>query len=219
MILEVVEIEKYVAHLNNSWAGRPPEDRCPLARSFVAKAVYNLDNTRMLIDLLHNMPPLRKIFGFVQRNDIPSESTFSRAFAEFVTSGLGDAMHAALVDTHLSDELIGHVARDATAIEGNERPLKKGKKQKAPKKRGRPKKGEVREPKEKTRLAVQVNQSPSEALQDIPVSCDIGAKKNSQGYKETWIGYKLHIDTACNGLPLTAVLTSHPSMTVRLPSP
>ena len=48
MILEVVEIEKYVAHLNNSWAGRPPEDRCPLARSFVAKAVYNLDNTRML---------------------------------------------------------------------------------------------------------------------------------------------------------------------------
>ena len=36
----------------------------------------------------------------------------------------------------------------------------------------------------------------------------MGTKKNSQGYKETWIGYKLHIDTACNGLPLTAVLTS-----------
>ena len=55
---------------------------------------------------------------------------------------------------------------------------------------------------------IQVNQSPFEALQDIPVSCDVGTKKNSQGYKETWIGYKLHIDTACNGLPLTAVLTS-----------
>ena len=159
------------------------------------------------------MPPLRKKFGFVQRNDIPSES---RAFAEFVTSGLGDAMHAALVDTHLSDELIGHVARDATAIEGNEKPLKKEKKEKKPKKRGRPKKGEVREPEEKTRLAVQINQSPSEALQDIPVSCDTGTKKNSHGYKETWIGYKLHIDTACNGLPLTAVLTS---ASLRLPSP
>lgn len=208
MILEVIEIEKYVAHLNDSWTGRPPEDRCALARSFVAKAVYNLDNTRMLIDLLHNMPPLRKICGFVQRNDIPSEATFSRAFAEFALYGLGDAVHRALVDAHLSDRLIGHIARDATAIEGNERPLKKEKKDKAPKKRGRPKKGEVREPKEKTRLAVQVNQSPSEALQDIPVSCDVGTKKNSQGYKETWIGYKLHIDTACNGLPLTAVLTS-----------
>jgi hypothetical protein len=161
MILEVVEIEKYVAHLNNSWAGRPPEDRRPLARSFVAKAVYNLDNTRMLIDLLHNMPPLRKICGFVQRNDIPSESTFSRAFAEFATSGLGDAVHAALVDTHLSDELIGHVARDATAIEGNEKPLKKEKKEKKAKKRGRPKKGEVREPIEEKRLAVQVRPPPN----------------------------------------------------------
>ena len=208
MILEVVEIEKYVAHLNESWTGRPPEDRCPLARSFVAKAVYRLDNTRILIDFLHNMAPLRKICGFVRRNDIPSESTFSRAFAEFAFSGLGDAVHKALVDIHLSDELIGHVARDATAIEGNEKPLKKEKKDKAPKKRGRPKKGEVREPKEEKRLLLQVNQTPFEALQDIPTSCDVGTKKNSKGYKETWIGYKLHIDTACNGLPLTAVLTS-----------
>ena len=170
MILEVVEIEKHVAHLNDSWTGRPPEDRCPLARSFVAKAVYNLANTRMLIDLLHNMPPLRKICGFVQRNDISSEATFSRAFAEFAFSGLGDAVHAALVDTHLSDELIGHVARDATAIEGNEKPLKKEKKEKKPKKRGRPKKGEVREPIEEKRLLIQINQTPSEALKDIPAS-------------------------------------------------
>jgi hypothetical protein len=208
MILEVIEIERPVRHLNESWTGRPPEDRCSLARSFVAKAVYNLDNTRMLIDLLHNMPPLRKICGFVQRNDIPSEATFSRAFAQFALSGLGDVVHTALVNAHLSDELIGHIARDATAIEGNEKPLKKEKKEKAPKKRGRPKKGEIREPKEKTRLAIQVNQSPSQALQDIPASCDVGTKKNSQGYRETWIGYKLHIDTACNGLPLTAVITS-----------
>jgi len=122
MILEVIEIEKYVAHLNDSFTGMPPEDRCAPARSFAAKAVYNLDNTRMLIDLLHNMPPLRKICWFIQRRDIPSESTFSRAFAEFAGSGLGDVVHTALVDTHLSDELIGHIARDATAIEGNERP-------------------------------------------------------------------------------------------------
>jgi hypothetical protein len=95
-----------------------------MARSFVAKAVYNLDNTRMLIDLLHNMPPLRKICGFVQRSDIPSESTFSRAFSEFALDGLGDVVHKALVETHLSEEFIGHISRDATAIEGNEKPLK-----------------------------------------------------------------------------------------------
>jgi len=108
MILEVLEIENYVHHLNDSWTGRPPEDRCALARSFVAKAVYDLANTRMLIDLLHTMPSLRKICGFVRQNDIPPESTFSRAFAEFALSGLGNTVHTALVDTHLSDERIGH---------------------------------------------------------------------------------------------------------------
>jgi len=208
MILEVVQIEKYVQHLNESWTGRPPEDRCSLARSFVAKAVYNLDNTRMLIDLLHNMPPLRKICGFVQRSHIPSESTFSRAFQEFALSGLGDIVHKALVGAHLSDQIIGHIARDATAIQGNEKRLKKEKKESKPKKKGRPKKGEVRELKEKKLLDHQVNQTAFEALRDIPVHCDVGTKKNAQGYKETWVGYKLHIDTACCGLPITAILTS-----------
>src|SRR4030066_2557894 len=80
MILEVVEIEKYVAHLNDSWTGRPPEDRCPLARSFVAKAVYRLEKKRRLIDFLHNMGSFMKICGVVRRKDISSESTFSRAF-------------------------------------------------------------------------------------------------------------------------------------------
>ena len=207
MILEVIEIEKYVRHLNDSWTGRPPKDRCALSRSFVAKAVYNIDNTRMLVELLHNMPSLRKICGFAQKRDIPSESTFSRAFGEFALTDLGDIVHENLVDVHLSDELIGHVSRDATAIEGNEKPLKKEKKERETKKRGRPKKGEIREPRE-TRLVAQVNQTPSEALKDIPVSCDVGAKKNAQGFKQTWIGYKLHIDTACNGLPVNALLTS-----------
>jgi len=29
-------------------------------------------------------------------------------------------------------------------------------------------------------------------LAELPVYCDVGTKKNSKGYKETWIGYKLH---------------------------
>jgi hypothetical protein len=28
----------------------------------------------------------------------------------------------------------------------------------------------------------------------LPVHCDIGTKKNSKGYKESWIGYKVHAD-------------------------
>jgi hypothetical protein len=39
-------------------------------------------------------------------------------------------------------------------------------------------------------------------LADLPTACDVGAKKNSKGYKETWIGYKLHIDVASGQIPV-----------------
>ena len=207
MSLEVIEIEKYVSSPSYHWMGRTPEDRRPIARAFVAKAVYNLPTTRILVDMLHTMPNLRMICGFVRNSDIPSESTFSRAFAEFARDDLGKKVHDTLVGEHLSDQLIGHIARDATAIRGNEKPAKKERKGNAPKKRGRPKKGEVRV-KEETRLFLQVNQSPAEALHDIPTPCDVGSKTNAQGYKETWRGYKLHVDTTDSGLPITVVLTS-----------
>ncbi|MBF0343924.1 MAG: transposase [Nitrospirae bacterium] len=38
--------------------------------------------------------------------------------------------------------------------------------------------------------------------------CDVGCKVNSHGYKETWRGFKLHIDATDSGLPVTVVLTS-----------
>lgn len=47
-----------------------------------------------------------------------------------------------------------------------------------------------------------------EMLKELPKACDVGCKKNSQGYTESWTGYKLHIDTADNGLPISAILTS-----------
>ena len=75
------------------------------------------------------------------------------------------------------------------------------------KKRGRPRKGEER-PKALTVIENQVNQSVREALANLPTACDVGSKINSKGFKETWTGYKLHIDTADGDIPVTAVLTS-----------
>jgi len=34
------------------------------------------------------------------------------------------------------------------------------------------------------------------------------ATKNSKGHIETWVGYKLHIDTADGQVPVSCVLTS-----------
>ncbi len=105
--------------------GRKLSERESIARSFVAKAVYGYPFTRSLIEALETTPTLRRICGFERVSDVPSESTFSRAFAEFAKSELGERVHNALVENSLKPELIGHVSRDSTAIGGREKPVKK----------------------------------------------------------------------------------------------
>lgn len=207
-ILEVLQIEKFVVRPFKRF-GRRPWERQALARAFVGKAVYNHPHTRATIEALRGSPGFRRICGFVRRTDIPSESTFSRAFAEFARLGLGEKVHAVLVEEWAKPALVGHISRDATAIEGREKPLAKPKPAKpAPRKRGRPRRGERREPKPETRLERQGRQSAAEALGELPAHCDVGTKKNSKGHKETWIGYKLHADVNDFGLPISVALTA-----------
>jgi len=171
--------------------------------------VYGYPTTRALIEALKTSRSVRRICGFERVSDIPSEATFSRAFAEFVRSGLGERVHNAMVERCVKSELVGHISRDSTAIEGREKPAKKPKKEKkTPGKRGRRKKGEACEPKDEKRLEKQRDQSIEEALEEVPTLCDVGTKKNAKGYKETWIGYKLHADVNDCGLPISVVLTS-----------
>jgi hypothetical protein len=61
-------------------------------------------------------------------------------------------VHEALVKENLSEELIGHISRDSSAIVGREKPAKKIKAAKVAKKRGCPAKGEVQPPAEPKRL-------------------------------------------------------------------
>jgi hypothetical protein len=98
--------------------------------------------------------------------------------------------------------LVPHINRDATAIEGREKPAARVRPPKpASRGKGRPRRGEVREPKPETRLQRQVGQAAAEALAELPVHCDVGTKKNSKGYKTTWRGYKLHADVMVRGAP------------------
>lgn len=45
-------------------------------------------------------------------------------------------------------------------------------------------------------------------LADIPRHRDRYTKCNAQGYKNSWNDFKLHIDTADYGVPLSAMLSS-----------
>jgi hypothetical protein len=208
-ILEIVQVEKHIPKsASHQWLGRKLREREAIARSFVAKAVYSHPFTRTTIEALGGMPNLRLICGFARKSDIPSEATFSRAFAEFAKSSLGEKVHDAMVERCFENQIVGHISRDATHIEGREKPVKKVKQQTAPKKRGRPKKSEKREPAPECRLDRQRGQSASEALQELPIACDTGVKKDSKGYRKSWIGFKLHADVNDCGLPISIVLTS-----------
>ena len=208
-VLEFVEIERVIPS-SQGWVGRPPKDRIAIARAFVAKSVLNLPTTEALIDRLQVDRALRRICGFKEFKTIPDASRFSRAFAELTAQNVPVRVHEALIRTQLGDQLICHIARDATEIEAREKPVAKPAVEEIPappKKRGRPRKGEER-PREQTAIERQVNQSVTQSLEELPQACDVGTKTNSKGFKESWVGYKLHIDTADGDIPITAILTS-----------
>ncbi len=119
-ILELVEIQPFLAGQAWCGTGRPPHSRVALARAFIAKAVWNIPTTRGLIDYVSSSPSLRRLCGWNSVSGIPHESVFSRAFELF-------------------------------------------------------------------------------ALRELPKDCAVGTKKNSKGYKESWIVYASSA-TALTGL-------------------
>lgn len=208
VLLDTVEIEAFVRRWHGR-AGRPPAERAALARAFMAKAAFNLATTRMLIDRLHADPVLRRLCGWSRLSEVPHEATFSRAFAEFAQSELPQKAHEAVIALTHKDRLVGHIARDATAIHGREKPTRRKPEPKVVRKRGRPRKGEVVPPKPPRRIAQQAaGMSLSAMLADLPKDCDVGVKRNAKGYQESWNGYKLHIDTADGDIPISCILTS-----------
>jgi transposase len=207
-ILELLKIESFIKS-NYGSTGRPQEDRRVIARAFVAKAVYNLETTRQLLDRLASDVRLRRLCGWERPSALPSEATFSRAFGEFAQSQLPARVHDAVIEKYAGPRLVGHISRDATAIEARERAAKKIKKAKElpQPKASRRKKGEGRR-KPLTRLERQQSMTLEEMLADLPRVCDCGTKRNSKGYPTYWVGYKLHLDVADGGIPISCILTS-----------
>ena len=165
-----------IGGLVGAWSGgvgRPARHRRAMACSFVAKAVYNMSNTRQLLDRLKNDACLRRICGWESRRELLHESQFSRAFAEFAASELPQRLHAALIEATQKERLVGHISRDSTEIEAREKPVRmpvaaapvKAAPVKEIRKRGRPKKG-APPPLEPTQLDRQANMTLEQILDD-----------------------------------------------------
>jgi hypothetical protein len=210
-VLDTIGLEAYV-RAEVGGRGRPRDDRRAIARAFVAKAVLGLPSTKALIERLVVDGSLRRICGWERRAEIPSEPTFSRAFQEFAGEGLIDRIHKALVERSFEGRIVGVVARDATEIEAREKPAPKDDEPPPPpappRKPGRPRKDEPAPARAPSRLERQPGQTLAQMCADLPTQCDVGTKKNSKGFKESWTGYKAHIDVACGQIPVSFILSA-----------
>ena len=223
--LEMIPLARFIPS-SRGWIGRPSKDRLAIASAFVAKAVYGFSLTRQLLDALSSDTQLRRICGWKEPWQVPHESTFSRAFDEFARMELPQFVHETLIRETQKDRLIGHIARDSTAIEARERYPETAQQadarqaasqptQPAPGKKG-PKGPHARykggkkpyQPKPGTRLERQRSMKLPEMLADLPRECDLGAKKDSHGHNQYWRGFKLHWDVADGQIPIAAILTS-----------
>jgi hypothetical protein len=220
-ILALIPLSRFVPVCGH-WIGRPSKDRLALASAFVAKAVYGFGLTRQLLERLQQDAQLRQICGWRNARQVPHESTFSRAFAEFADMELPQLVHEALVADTQKERLIGHIARDSTAINAHEKlpasarkaaiekTSPKARRKPGPKNgsRGAHKRWKGGQPQRDCRLHRQRSMNLAEMLQELPTECSIGAKKNSQGIEQYWRGYKLHLDVADGQIPISAILTS-----------
>jgi hypothetical protein len=163
---------------------------------------------------LESDPQLRSVCGWKRSEDVPHESTFSRAFAEFAAMELPQFVHEALIADTQKGRLVGHISRDSTAIEAREHfpEVKQRDEKQSGQKRSRKgaklqmkrKKKRLRPP---TRLERQGTMKLEAMLDELSRKCSIGTKKSSKGHQQYWRGYKLHLDVADGQIPISAVLT------------
>ena len=206
--LALLQMDGFVTVRNGR--GRRSHDRAKIARAFLAKAVFNIPNTRALLDRLAHDVVLRRLCGWEQAVQIPDETIFSRAFAEFARSQFPQQVHAAVIERTQSPRLIGHIMRDSTAIEVREKPAPKPKPAAPVARRLHRKAGTAKRPEQMTRMERQSSGTMTleEMLAELPRPCDYGCKLNTLGAKYRWPGYKLHVDVVDGQIPISCVLTS-----------
>ena len=207
--LEMIPLARFVPSARG-WIGRPSKGRLAIASAFIAKALFGFGLTRQLLDALQRDAQLRRICGWREAWQIPSESTFSRAFDEFAQMELAQFVHEALIRETRQDRPIGHIARDSTAVEARQRfpetagraapktasatprqrlqPLPRLREREAKGKRGPHKRHKRGKPKpalpEGTRLHRQRSMSLPEMLNDLPKHRSIGVKTSSKSYPQ-----------------------------------
>ena len=145
-VFSLTDLDRFARRYEWCGNGAPP---CPRTwrRTLSLPSMSSSSPHRCAAGRAQVPPLLRQLCGWDSADEVPSEPTFSRAFAQFADDQLPQQTHEQMAKTHAGPKLVGHVSRDATAIKAPERPAAKPAPSApaAPRKHGRPKsKGEVR---------------------------------------------------------------------------
>jgi len=150
-VLAVLEDHIPSLRTHASRLGRPRFDDQAIMRAFLYKTIFHIDRNNSLRQRLLNDRSLRQICGF---KTVPSEATLSRRLLDFSKKHLPETALARLIQQHHEGQLVRVIACDSTTIKAREKSCTK-KKDATPSiqkfKRGRPRKDEVRLPKEDDR--------------------------------------------------------------------
>ena len=125
-IIELVKPSRFMDGILN-WCGlgRRLKSRENMIRAYFLKSVYDFPTTKVLIENLKENTNWRWLCGWEFASQVPSEATFSRAFAYFAKLNLLDHMHGIIITKNYTDKLVGHAHTDLTVIIGREKACRK----------------------------------------------------------------------------------------------
>ena len=206
-VAESLELERIAARYGWCGNGRKPSSRLAIFKLLLMKHVWNWPETKDALGEVRRPPALRRLCGWETRGDIPSESTVSRAFAEFALDRTADDLLARFVGRIFEGRIVIHRSIDSTETDARERPATGDEKAEAAKDAAIRAQVEANAG-DLNALSLQKGRDAETNLSLLPALCDWGCKRNSKGRTQFWRGRKLHIAVADGDIPIAACLTS-----------
>ena len=75
-IIAFLDLPRHLSSYQWQGWGRKPKSRLAICKAFIAKAVYRLETTDLLIEYLKGSTSFRRLCGFESAWQVPSKSTF-----------------------------------------------------------------------------------------------------------------------------------------------
>ena len=168
---------------------------------------FKQNNIKQALSFLETSMGVRMVVGM---ENVPSESVVSRRSKELAKTLDVDKMFDKVTSAFFGGRDICNLSIDSTPIDAREKPVKKDPEKKETKKRGRKKTGSKEQAEYLARLAEEARIDEAaktgdlkEFLSTLEDRCSITGKKNSKGYMQWRIGYKVHLAVDDLGIPVS----------------